>query len=56
MNPETFKQKMYEIRDAEHNDVETKHIDADEIMCEVLIELGYGEGITIFQKMKKWYS
>lgn len=38
------------------NGTEMAHILADELMCKLLRELGYGEGVDIFKKMDKWYS
>lgn len=38
------------------NDTEMRHILADELMCKLLRELGYGEGVDIFEKMSLWYS
>lgn len=32
------------------------HGPADDLMCEVLTELGYGEGIEVFNKMLKYYD
>ena len=37
-------------------DCEDQHIDADELMCDVLRSLGYGDGIDIFDSMPKWYA
>ena len=37
-------------------DQEDQHIDADELMCNVLRSLGYGDGIDIFDSMPKWYA
>lgn len=37
-------------------DEEDQHIDADELMCNVLRSLGYGDGIDIFDSMHKWYA
>lgn len=28
---------------------------ADELMCQILTDLGYGEGIDLFKKMEKYY-
>lgn len=39
MNPEEFKKKMAELRS---RDNETAHIVMDNLMCELLTELGYG--------------
>lgn len=38
------------------DDTEMAHILADELMCKLLRELGYNEGVEIFEKMGKWYS
>lgn len=38
------------------NNTEMAHILADELMCKLLRELGYGEGVDIFEEMYKWYS
>lgn len=52
--PAEFERKMREI--SEIDDSETKHIKADELMCEVLKSLGYEVGVEIFEKMRKWYA
>ena len=38
------------------NNTEMAHIYADELICKLLRELGYGEGVDIFEQMDKWYS
>lgn len=65
ITPEEFKKRMNELSknvmelDDQNPDmpsmVETAHIKADELMCEILIELGYEEGIDIFKRMEKYY-
>ena len=37
-------------------DEEDAHVLADALMCEILRELGYGEGVDIFLNMSKWYA
>ena len=37
-------------------DIELFHILADDLMCKLLIELGYGKGVEIFLDAPKWYS
>ena len=32
------------------------HIGMDNLMCEVLRQLGYEKGVEIFEKADKWYS
>lgn len=39
-----------------NNNTEMAHILADELMCKLLREFGYGEGVDIFEQMDKWYS
>lgn len=43
-------------RISRNDDTETAHYYADELMCELLCELGYGEGVNIFKNMAKWYA
>jgi len=37
-------------------DFEQSHSAMDDLMAKVLVELGYGEGVAIFRKQKKWYA
>ena len=37
-------------------DIEAGHAVADHLMCELLKSLGYGEGVEVFENMKKWYA
>ena len=52
--PKEFAEKMYQL--AGSGDEEADHVKADELMCQLLTSLGYGEGIKIFRDMDKWYS
>ena len=54
--PEEFTKKMQQIFDDFGGDEEAAHGEMDDLMCEVLIELGYKEGIEIFDKQEKWYA
>ena len=60
MTPEEFKQRMQEIAEKNETqwgpDTEAKHGWADALLCEALRELGYGEGVDVFEKMEKWYA
>ena len=56
MTPTEFKEKMIEIADEFDEDEELRHIKADELMCELLADLGYGEGVEVFECMSKWYA
>ena len=55
ISPEEFAEKMKTIFHDGY-DVENAHADADDLMCEMLIQFGYGEGVDIFDKVEKWYS
>lgn len=58
ITPAEFERRMFAIahpKDRSYYEEEA-HIEADELMEELLIELGYGAGIEIFRSMPKWYS
>lgn len=54
LTPEKFKEAM-EILSSE-DDTEYRHINADILMCGILRDLGYGEGVKIFERWEKWYA
>ena len=59
MTPEEFKERMRDAADAKngaHYDIEDSHRAMDRVMCELLRELGYGEGVDIFEDEPKWYA
>ena len=37
-------------------DAQVGHIEADDLMCELLKTLGYRDGVEVFEGMKKWYA
>ena len=53
MSPAQFAAQMKNCT-YEHQDV--GHIDMDELMCDLLESLGYGEGVEIFKNFPKFYS
>jgi hypothetical protein len=38
------------------DDKELFHIKADELICKLLIELGYGHGVEVFLDTPKYYA
>lgn len=55
--PEEFKKRMLEIfPESGVYDSEEAHFDADNLMCEVLEELGYGDGLKSFKTARIWYA
>ena len=43
--------RMQECRDVEH-----AHATADDILCDLLITLGYKDVINEYKKVRKWYG
>ena len=57
ITPEEFKEKMIYLNyEANHHDAEGPHAMADDLMCEILSDLGYDEGVKLFQDMRRWYA
>lgn len=52
MNAQEFKAHMQLISVQAREDIEAAHIEADDLLCNQLSELGYTEGIKIFQNTK----
>lgn len=55
MTPMEFADKMSTIFGKRY-DEEAAHIDADDLLCEVLVDLGYAEGVKVFNDAHKWYA
>lgn len=55
MSPSQFEKEMRKIHDNDDFDTEDKHRYMDNLMAEVLKELGYSKGIQIFVDTDKWY-
>lgn len=58
MSPKEFEEKMKELEqdEDENGDTEEVHRCMDDLMCKVLSELGFGEGVKIFYRTYKWYA
>ena len=61
MTPINFAKKMRSIIndniDREgHYDCECGHLAMDNLMCDLLRDLGYGDGIDIFEDSGRWYA
>lgn len=50
-----FYEKMMEIKEKCKGDPELCHIRMDELMCELLIDLGYESGVDVFNSIERWY-
>ena len=51
-----FEETMAALKSCYHDDPEGFHRHADELMCTILKAYGFGAGINIFEKAKKWYA
>jgi hypothetical protein len=56
MTPEEFAKRMQAIYDRPHGDEEIKHAAADDLLCQVLRELGYDAGVDIFENDPRGYA
>ena len=51
-----FYERMDNIRRMHSDDKELCHRLMDNLMCEKLRDLGFDEGVEIFEKTGKWYA
>lgn len=62
ITPKEFEERMLAIEEAygtypqDYGHEEDFHLEADALMKNTLRELGYEEGIRIFDRNNKWYS
>lgn len=56
MTPEEFATEMRKAQDKHDGDEECMHGAMDGIMCDLLRQLGYEEGVNIFEETPKWYA
>lgn len=51
-----FAERMREIASQYAKDIEVCHAEMDKLMCETLRNVGYGEGVDIFENTDKWWA
>jgi hypothetical protein len=57
MTPQEFADKMRALSvRSQSGALNRTHLEADELMCEILREWGFNEGVDIFEEMDKWYA
>ena len=54
MNKDTAIKELRIIQQS--NDVEMAHIDADRILCDLLISLGYEDVVDEYEAINKWFA
>ena len=52
-----IKEAIEKMKECVNNsDFELAHLDADNILCDVLTQLGYKELVDLYEKVNKWYA
>lgn len=52
-----IKEAVEKMKECVNNgDTEVAHLDADDILCDVLTQLGYKELVDLYEKVNKWYA
>ena len=41
---------------AKSHDVEGAHIEADEVLCDLLKQVGFTKVVEVYNKLEKWYA
>ena len=50
-------QAIQKLKDVQQNpDIEAAHGQADDILCQLLISLGYADVVAEYRKVRKWYA
>ena len=56
MDAQEFYKQMKLIAEEHTDDEEVAHFKMDRLMCELLIDLGYEDGIEVFNEQSKYYA
>lgn len=56
MTPDEFRRAVQQILVDDWGETEDFHIQTDGLMENVLIELGYDEGVKLIQGHNRWYA
>ena len=53
---ELKKEAIKKLNNLDNTDIQVSHSVADDILCDLLIALGFKEVVDIYNKLEKWYS
>lgn len=56
MTSQEFAEKMKAIEDKHDGDWEVIHSQGDDLMCILLRELGYSDGIDVYETWVRWHA
>lgn len=51
-----YTERMRKLADNNDDDIEARHVEMDDLMCEILKEMGFNELVEIFNETEKWYA
>ncbi len=54
-SPSGYAQRLILLQ-SDRMDTESGHVEADDILCELLKKLGYSDVVEEFEKIHKWYT
>lgn len=54
ISPQAFAEQVKRIIDEAGDDYERSHLELDALLCRVLEQNGYGDGVKVYQKAPKW--
>ena len=56
LSPAEFATRMRQIAEIYRYDEEAVHVAMDNLMCDLIKSLGYGEGVEVFDNTYKYYA
>lgn len=52
----TREDALKELQDANNFDTECAHVMADNVLCKLLVSLGYSDVVEAWENINKWYA
>ncbi len=53
---EEYREKLQKIIEDAQGDVERQHAEADNLLCDLLTEMGFGSLVDDYRDIKKWFA
>lgn len=50
------REAIAKLKEAQYLDSEGGHMEADKVLCDLLIQLGYSEVVELYNKIFKYYA
>ena len=55
-NGNAMRARMSLRQEIENGDTEAAHSNADKVLCDLLVSLGYKDVVEDYQRVEKWYA